>query len=99
MTKGYWVKFPAPSGEFAGAQRSVDGMVVGILTPGGIDSASGERSPHRINVVTKDHGLNLVGIVNNEPQNVVVDPATVEYVAADVPADCPVERVRHLLGV
>jgi hypothetical protein len=98
MTKGYWVKFQAQPGDYAGAQRSVDGKVVGILTPGGVDSASGERTEHRINVVTKDAGVNLVELADGEIRNVVVDPATVEFCAADVPADCPIDRVRHLLG-
>lgn len=97
MAKGLWVKFPAPETDYAGAHRSQDGKVVGILTPPGIDSLSGQQMPGRINVVTKDVGHNLVGIVGNEPCNVTVDPATTPFERASIPGDCPIERVRHLV--
>jgi hypothetical protein len=95
--KGYWVKFTAAVDTYPGAHRSPDGKIVGILTGAGRDPITGESTPPRINVVTQDKGHNFVELHDGQVRNVTVNPDEVDWERADVPGDCPAERVPHLL--
>ena len=97
--KAKWIKFSAPEDAYQGAHRSLDGKVVGLFTPAGIDSLTGQQEPARINVVTKDFGHNLVELHEGEVRNVTLNPAQVQFVLANVPEDCPAKRVSHLLEI
>jgi len=97
MNKGLWIKFAAPADQYAGAHRSADGKIVGVLTGAGIDSQTGKPTPARINVVEPKLGENLVVVVNNEAVNCVVDPDSVPWERITDLIDCPKHRVAHLL--
>lgn len=97
MAKSIWVKFPAPVDQYPGAHRSLDGKVVGILLPPGVDILTRDPTPAKIQVVTKDKGHDLLALIDNKVIDVTVDPANTPYERCLVPDDCPVERVSHLI--